>query len=67
MAYDPKVGHIGPGVFWTNGRLEIYRHCDRVFSLLCDGVQVMPNGTFEQIDRYLWSEFDVLPAQWRRD
>ena len=58
--YDPKYGHIGGGPFWTNGRLEIYRHCDRVFELRCNGEQVMPIGSFERINAYLWAEFNVL-------
>jgi len=58
--YTPQSGHIGPGIFWTNGRLAIYRHCDRVFELFCDDILVMPANTFEYINRYLWYEFDVL-------
>ena len=58
--YSPQSGHIGPGIFWTNGRLEIYRHCDGVFELFCDSVIVMPCNSFELINSYLWSEFDVI-------
>ncbi len=58
--YDPKIGHIGPDVFWTNGRLMIFRHCDSVFELFCNDVAVMPINTFEKINAYLWAEFDLL-------
>ena len=58
--YDPKSGHIGDGEFWTNGRVQIWRHCDGVFELRCHGEQVMPIGSFETINRYLWAEFFVL-------
>lgn len=59
MSYSPKSGHTGPHSFWTSpdGRLEIYRHTDGVFELLCEGVQVMPIGKFETICDYLWAEF----------
>ena len=58
--HTPESGHVGPGTFWKKGKLEIYRHCDGVFDLLCNGIQVMPTGRFEQINLYLWSEFDLF-------
>lgn len=58
MAYTPQSGHVGPGVFWQSGRFTIYRHCDRVFDLLVDGEKSLPTGTFEQINFYLWQEWD---------
>lgn len=58
--YDPKSGHVGEGVFWTNGRLELYRYCDGVFELRCNGTQVMPIGTFQQVNSYLWAEFNAM-------
>lgn len=57
MSYHPESGHDGPGVFWTDGQLTIYRHCDRVFELLHDGNAVMPPGTFEQVVFYCGLEF----------
>lgn len=59
MSYTPESGHVGPSTLWRVGKLEIYRHCDGVFELLCDGNRVMPVGTFEQINRYLWGEFYI--------
>ena len=56
-------GHMpNSGVFWTNGRLTYIRHCEGVFTLECEGVQVMPAGTFEEINAYAWAEFDIMPA-----
>lgn len=53
-------GTLPEMVFWSNGRLEIVRHCDGVFTLFCGGEQVMPSGQFDPICRYMWQEFDVL-------
>lgn len=58
--YHEKTGHTGPGVFWERGSLQIYRHCDGVFELRCGGIQVLPIGSFEQVNKYLWLEFDVM-------
>ena len=63
MSYDSKSGHVGEGVFWSNGSLELYRYCDGVFELRCDGVQVMPIGSFERVNAYLWDEFDVMAGR----
>lgn len=57
MSYHPKSGHMGEGVFWTNGRVTLYRYCDGVFELFCEGVPVMPVGPFERLNAYLWAEF----------
>ena len=48
-------------VFWKNDRLTLMRHTDGVFELICDGVRVMPLGSFESIVSYLWAEFGVGP------
>lgn len=50
---------IPGGVFWrsADGRVEIVRHCDGVFELLCEGVPVMPPSRFEPISEYVWAEF----------
>ena len=54
-------GHMPePTVFWSNGWLTMIRHCEGVFTLVCNAVQVMPPGTFEQINAYAWAEFDVM-------
>jgi len=60
MSINQQFGHTGPAVFWTNGILTIFRHCDKVFELFIDGVSVMPITTFEKINKYIWLEFDVL-------
>jgi len=57
---SPEMGNVGPGEMWRKGRVSIYRHCDSVFELLCDGEPVMPIGNFHQITAYLYAEFEVL-------
>ena len=58
--YESTFGHTGPAVFWSNGRLVLYRYCDSVFELFCDGISIMPIGTFEKLCAYMWAEFDIL-------
>ena len=55
-------GHIpGDAVFWERSDgLMIVRHCEGIFSLRKDGVDVMPHNTFEAINAYLWAEFEVM-------
>src|SRR5690606_40428418 len=45
-------GHLpGRKVFWERGDgLQILRHCDGVFTLERDGVEIMPPGTFDEIN-----------------
>lgn len=59
---DDQEGTLPEMVFWErgDGRLQLIRHCDGVFSLLLDGIAVMPSGTFERLCRYMWKEFDML-------
>lgn len=59
--FEPGVNYVPPGgVFWERGRVQMIRHCDIVFELLCDGIPVMPVGSFERINQYLWAEFEVM-------
>jgi len=45
--------------FWKGGRVEIIRHCDRVFTLEVDGEQDMGPTSFEQILRYVQWEYPI--------
>lgn len=59
MRYD-GFDYTQPGsVFWASadGRVEIVRHTDGVFELLCCGEPVMPCGTFRAVSDYVWAEF----------
>lgn len=44
---------------WNSGRVSLVKHCDSVFELLCDGIPVMPVGSFEKLTAYLWAEFFI--------
>ena len=60
MKPGKQFGNLpGPRTFWTSedGRTRIIRHCHGVFTLEHDGREVMPQGTFERICRYVWAEF----------
>lgn len=58
---NDNMGHLpGPQVFWSNGWVTMIRHCEGVFTLLCNDVLVMPPGPFEKINAYAWAEFDVM-------
>lgn len=59
----PAFQYTPPGgVFWrsVDGRVEIVKHCDSVYELLCDGVAVMPPCRFEACADYVWAEFPPL-------
>ncbi len=45
--------------FWqsSDGRTEIIRYFDGCFSLAYDGVEVIPEASFEKITAYAWMEF----------
>ena len=44
-------------VFYKQGRVEILKHCDAVFTLEIDGIQEMGPTNFETICRYVWWEY----------
>ena len=55
-----------PNVFWSRGKIEfiqLSKGIDGVyeseFELRCDGITVMPSGTFSQILRYYRAEFEL--------
>ena len=52
-----KGNSPGRSVFWKTGKLEIIRFCHGVFTLEYEGLEVMPQGTFEAVHRYAMSEF----------
>jgi hypothetical protein len=54
-----SLGGTHVGEFWRSrdGRVVIWRHCDAVFELLCEGVRVMPVCRFESVCAYVWAEF----------
>lgn len=47
------------GIFWTNGDLTIYRHCDGVYELTYKDASVMEPCSFDLCARYAWAEFEV--------
>lgn len=62
---NDNMGHLpGKQEFWRRGETELvlYRHCEGVFTLEDGGILVLPPGPFEQINAYLWAEFDVMGA-----
>lgn len=47
------------GVFWrsADGRVEIIRHYEGLYELVCEGVAVMPPCGFDLCASYVWAEF----------
>ena len=53
------MGHPAFGTFWETERLRIVRHCDSIFTLEVDGIQDMGPCRFEEINRYIWMEYEI--------